>query len=128
MRIDGRRAALVNAHADLATTTPAQARRKISEEALPGLVAKYPGLVISRDAGARDEQEMLRALAVIVPIVLLAMYGLIASFLRSYWKPFVIVIGIPIAAAGAVFALDSWMASYRGIDIRHCRCVRGHRE
>ncbi len=103
IRIDGRPAALVNARADLTVTTPVQARRKISEEALPGLVAKYPGLVISRDAGARDEREMLRTLAVVVPIVLLAMYGLIASFLRSYWKPFVIVIGIPIAAAGAIF-------------------------
>ncbi len=103
MRIDGRQAALVNAHADLAATTPAQARRKIAEEMLPGLLAKYTGLVISHDAGARDEREMLRTLAVIVPIVLLAIYALIASFLRSYWKPFVIVVGIPIAAAGAVF-------------------------
>ena len=103
MRIDGRQAALVNAHADLAATTPVQARRKIAEEMLPRLLAKYPGLVISHDAGARDEREMLRTLAVIVPIVLLAIYALIASFLRSYWKPFVIVIGIPIAAAGAVF-------------------------
>ena len=103
IRIDGRQAALVNAHADLATTTPAQARRKIAEELLPDLVAKYPGLVISSDAGARDEREMLRTLTVIVPIVLLAIYALMASFLRSYWKPFVIVIGIPIAAAGAVF-------------------------
>ena len=103
MRIDGRPAALVNAHADLAATTPVQARRRIAEEMLPGLLAKYPDLVISHDAGARDEREMLRTLAVIVPIVLLAIYALIASFLRSYWKPFVIVIGIPIAAAGAVF-------------------------
>ncbi|MYA90062.1 MAG: efflux RND transporter permease subunit [Boseongicola sp. SB0662_bin_57] len=103
IRIDGRQAALVNAQADLTATTPVQARRRIAEEVLPGLVAKYPGLVISHDAGARDEREMLQTLAVVVPIVLLAIYGLIASFLRSYWKPFVIVIGIPIAAAGAVF-------------------------
>ena len=110
MRIDGRQAALVNAHADLAATTPAQARRKIAEEMLPGLLAKYPGLVISHDAGARDEREMLRTLAVIVPIVLLAIYALIASFLRSYWKPFVIVIGIPIAAAGAV--IGHWVLGW----------------
>ena len=31
------------------------------------------------------------------------MYGLMASFLRSYWKPLVAVVGIPVAAAGAVF-------------------------
>lgn len=102
-RIDGRRAAFVNAHADLAIVTPIQARRQIKEEFLPGLVARFPGLVISPNAGARDEREMFRTLAILVPIVLLLIYGLIASFLRSYWKPFVIVIGVPVAFAGSVF-------------------------
>ena len=102
-RIDGRRAALVNARADLVAITPVQARRKIAEELLPGLLDRYPGLVVSPDAGARNEREMLRTLAIIVPVVLLVMYGLIASFLRSYWMPFVVVTGVPIACAGAVF-------------------------
>ena len=102
-RIDGRRAALVNARADLIDITPIQARRRISESFLPGLLAKYPGLVISPDAGARDERTMLATLAVLVPVVLLVMYGLMASFLRSYWKPLVVVFGVPIAFAGAVF-------------------------
>ena len=102
-RIDGRQAALVNAHADLIDTTPIQARRRISEGFLPGLLAKYPGLVISPDAGARDERTMLATLAVLVPVVLLVMYGLMASFLRSYWKPLVVVFGVPVAFAGAVF-------------------------
>lgn len=102
-RIDGRQAVLVNAHADLIDVTPIQARRTISEDFLPGLLAKYPGLVISPDAGARDERTMLATLAVLVPIVLLVMYGLMASFLRSYWKPLVVVFGVPVAFAGAVF-------------------------
>ncbi len=46
---------------------------------------------------------MLRTLAVLIPIVLLLMFALIASFLRSYWKPFVVVTGVPVAFAGAVF-------------------------
>ena len=102
-RIDGRQAALVNAHADLTAVTPVQARRKIGEEFLPELLARYPGLVISRDAGARDERNMLETLTVVVPLVLIFIYGLMASFLRSYWKPLVVVTGVPIAAAGAVF-------------------------
>ncbi len=102
-RIDGRQAVLVNAHADLIDVTPIQARRTISEDFLPGLLAKYPGLVISPDAGARDERTMLTTLAVLVPVVLLIMYGLMASFLRSYWKPLVVVFGVPVAFAGAVF-------------------------
>ncbi len=102
-RIDGRQAALVNAHADLTAVTPVQARRKITEEFLPELLGRYPGLVISRDAGARDERNMLETLTVVVPWVLIFIYGLMASFLRSYWKPLVVVTGVPIAAAGAVF-------------------------
>ena len=109
-RIDGRQAALVNAHADLIDITPIQARRTISEKFLPGMLEKYPGLVISPDAGARDERTMLETLAVLVPIVLLVMYGLMASFLRSYWKPLVVVFGVPVAFAGAVFG--HWMLGW----------------
>ena len=102
-RIDGKPAALVNAHADFREVTPIQARRTIAGDFLPGLISKYPGLQISRDAGARDERAMLETLGVVVPIVLLIMYGLMASFLRSYWKPLVAVIGVPVAFAGAIF-------------------------
>ena len=102
-RIDGRQAVLVSAKADLHETTPIQARRKISEQFLPELQAKYPGLVISLDAGSREERKMLETLSVLVPLVLLVMYGLMASFLRSYWKPLVVVFGVPVAGAGAVF-------------------------
>ena len=102
-RIDGRQAALVSARADLSSITPVRARRMIAEEFLPDFLSRHPGLVISHDAGARDEREMLETLALLVPVVLLAMYGLMASFLRSYWKPFVVVLGVPIAVAGAIF-------------------------
>ena len=102
-RIDGKQAALVNAHADLDRITPVQARRKIAKEFLPGLMAKYPGLAASRDAGAREERAMLETLGVLVPIVLILMYGLMAGLLRSYWKPLVAIVGVPVAFGGAVF-------------------------
>ena len=102
-RIDGKQAALVNAHVDFGIVTPIQARRSVAENFLPGLVAKYPGLRVARDAGARDERALLETLGVLVPIVLILMYGLMAGFLRSYWKPLVAVIGVPIAFAGAIF-------------------------
>jgi len=102
-RIDGKRAALVNAHVDFGRITAIQARRAVAQDFLPGLLAKYPGLSVARDAGARDEQALLRTMGVLVPIVLILMYGLMAAFLRSYWKPLVAVIGVPISFAGAVF-------------------------
>ncbi len=53
---------------------------------------------------------MLQVLVLLVPIVLLAMYALMATFLRSYWKPLVAVVGFPIALAGAV--LGHWILGW----------------
>ena len=109
-RIDAKRAARVNGRADAAVIAPIQARRQVQDQILPDLLAKYPGLVIEVEAGARDEGEMLETLAVLVPIVLIAIYALIASFLRSYWKPVVAVVGIPIAFAGAI--VSHWILGW----------------
>ena len=53
---------------------------------------------------------MLETLGLLVPLVLLAMYALMAAFLRSYWKPLVAVAGIPVAFVGAV--LGHWMLGW----------------
>ena len=104
MRIDGRLAALVNARADASRITPIQARRLVEGDLIPGLIARYPGLEVERHGGARDERAMLETLGFLIPIVLIAMYALMAGFLRSYWKPLVAVAGIPIALAGAIYS------------------------
>ena len=103
-RIDGNRAALLSALADPTAITPVQARRLLAENVIPQLIAKYPGLKISVDQGARAEQSMYDILFALVPIVLIVMYALMAGFLRSYWKPIVAIAGIPIAFSGAVFS------------------------
>ena len=104
MRIDGNRAATVTGQADAAVVTPLQVRRQVGREFIPELLAKYPGLSIEPDGGVREERTMLEALALLVPVVLIAMYALMAAFLRSYWKPLVAVAGFPISFAGAVLA------------------------
>jgi len=58
---------------------------------------------VERHGGARDERAMLETPGFLVPLVLIAMYVLMAGFLRSYWKPLVAVAGIPIALAGAIY-------------------------
>ena len=109
-RIDGKQAALVNARADTATITPIQARRQIGEEIIPELLERYPGLKIEIHGAGRDTRAMLETLSLTVPLVLLAMYALMAAFLRSYWKPLVAVVGIPIAFAGSV--LGHWLLGW----------------
>ena len=109
-RIDGRRAARVHARADTAVVTPIQARRAIREQFIPGLLAKYPGIRIEADGGERRERAMLGTLSVLVPIALIAIFALMAAFLRSYWKPIIAVAGIPTAFAGAV--LGHWVLGW----------------
>ena len=109
-RIDGKQAALLSARADTTVITPIQARNLVDENVMPRLVAKFPGIRINADQGARAEAAMYDTLGVLVPIVLIVMYALMAGFLRSYWKPIVAVAGIPMAFTGGVFA--HWMLGW----------------
>ena len=110
VRIDGARAALVGARADPARVTPLAAEERVKREIVPDLMAKYPGLALEPHGGARDARDMLRTLAVLVPLALVAIYMLMAGFLRSYWKPLVAVAGIPMAFAGAV--IGHWILGW----------------
>ena len=101
-RIDGKRAAFIEAKADVAVITPIQARRIVEDGVVQELRAKYPGIGIERDGGARDEKRVFETLGALVPLAPIAMYAVMAAFLRSYWKPLVAAAGIPAAFAGAV--------------------------
>ncbi|MXY69992.1 MAG: efflux RND transporter permease subunit [Acidobacteriia bacterium] len=109
-RIDGERAGLVSARADAAIITPIQARRVVDQEFLAGLLDRFPGLQVKVEGGVRDEREMVQTMAALVPVVLVAMYALMAAFLRSYWKPLVAVAGFPISFAGAI--LGHWLLGW----------------
>jgi len=109
-RIDGKPAVFVEAKADAAVITPIQARRLIEDGVVQELRAENPGLAIERDGGARNERRVLQTLGTLVPLALIAMYAVMAAFLRSYWKPLVAAAGIPAAFAGAV--LTHWILGW----------------
>lgn len=102
-RIDGKQAVLVSAFADTSIITPMRARRLVEANVFPTLRDRFPDLQIESDLGARSERVLFETLGILVPIALLIMYALMAAFLRSYWKPLVAVLGIPIALTGAIF-------------------------
>ena len=108
--IDGQQTAVVTAEADPALLTPLQARREINESLVPELLERYRNLRIEPHGSARTEGNLLGTLAVLVPLLLIAMYVLIAAFLRSYWKPVIAVAGIPIAFSGAV--MSHWILGW----------------
>ena len=109
-RIDGQQSARVSAEADSLAVTPLQARRAIDANIVPGLLERFPDLTIEADGSVREEATLIATLAVLVPLLLIGIYVLIAAFLRSYWKPLIAVLGIPIAFSGSV--IGHWILGW----------------
>ena len=109
-RIDGQQSARVSAEADPLVATPLQARREINQAIIPGLLERFPDLTIEPDGGVREEATLIETLSVLVPLLLIGIYVLIAAFLRSYWKPLIAVLGIPIAFSGSV--IGHWVLGW----------------
>ena len=109
-RIDGLRIVTVSAEVDGELATPGEVRERIEEEALPELLARHPGLQARLAGFGRAQTEDLAALSQLALLALLVIFVLIASQLRSYAQPFVILASVPCGAAGAL--IGHWLLGY----------------
>jgi len=109
-RVDGRRIVTVSANTDEAVTTPNRANEIIIDEILPELSEAYPGLRWTQAGAAREQNEDFAALGRAFIIVLLVIFALVATQLRSYWQPIAVLIAIPLAIAGAIYG--HWLLGY----------------
>ena len=101
-RISGLRTVSITADVDEATTTPNEVQALLEANVLTALAANYPGLQIDVDGQARSQAEELSAILSNFAIAMLAIYVLLASILRSYVQPLIILAVIPFGFAGAV--------------------------
>ena len=101
-RIDGRRVVTVSADVDEAISTPNIANEAILASVMPELEQKYPGLRWVRAGTTREQNEDLASLGSAFIVVLLIIFALIATQLRSYIQPLAILVAIPLGVAGAV--------------------------
>jgi multidrug efflux pump subunit AcrB len=101
-RIDGRRVVTVSANVDEAISTPNIANAVVLETVLPELVAAFPGLRWVQAGSTREQNEDLADIASAFVIVLLIIYAMIATQLRSYLQPVAILVSIPLGVAGAI--------------------------
>ena len=69
---------------------------------MPALEAEYPGLRWVRAGSTREQNEDLATLASAFIVVLLVIYAMIATQLRSYIQPLAILVAIPLGIAGAI--------------------------
>ena len=101
-RIDGRRVVTVTADVDEALSTPNTANEAIVGTVMPDLEQAYPGLRWVRAGTTREQNEDLVQIANAFIIVLLVIFAMLASQLRSYLQPLAILVSIPLGFAGAI--------------------------
>ena len=101
-RVDGLRVVTVSGEVDSQLATPDQVDGHVRADVLPALLQRYPGLRVSQAGIGREQSEGMAALANLAVVALLVIFVLIASQLRSYAQPFIVLAGVPFGAAGAV--------------------------
>ncbi|MCY4532973.1 MAG: efflux RND transporter permease subunit [Gammaproteobacteria bacterium] len=101
-RVDGIRIVSVTAEIDTSLATPTEVTAKLESEVLPALIEQYPGLTFKQAGTGQQQTEDLGTLGYLALIALLVIFALLASELKSYVQPFIIMAAIPFGAAGAL--------------------------
>ena len=101
-RVDGLRIVTVSGEVDIEVATPTQANAEIGEQLVPEMKTRFPGLQIRLAGAGLDQTRDLASLGQMMGISMLVIFLLLASQLRTYTLPFVVLAGVPFGAAGAV--------------------------
>ncbi|MCP2679328.1 efflux RND transporter permease subunit [Maricaulaceae bacterium NA33B04] len=101
-RIDGRRIIELTADVDEGVITPGDARTQAETEILSDLLDRYPELRSNLAGAGREQAEDFASLGRGLLIAVIIMYALLATQLRSYVQPLIILIAIPFGIGGAI--------------------------
>jgi multidrug efflux pump subunit AcrB len=101
-RLNRRRTVTVAADIDEENVEPGEIIKEISEEYIPGLLSRHPGVEYGLEGASLEEVEFMRNISVASVAALFLIYALIAIPLRSYSQPLVIMSVIPFGLIGAV--------------------------
>jgi multidrug efflux pump subunit AcrB len=102
LRRDGRQITTVTGDLDTSVATSGQVNGVIVADILPGLAAKYPGLIVKLGGEQREQGDAQAALSSALAIALFVIYALLALVFRSYIQPVVVMFAIPLGLVGAV--------------------------
>jgi multidrug efflux pump subunit AcrB len=101
-RLNRKRTVTVSADIDPEIVEPAKLIRSISDDYIPGLLARYPSVRYGLEGASREEADFVGNLSLAAIAALALIYALIAIPLRSYSQPLVIMSVIPFGVIGAV--------------------------
>ena len=102
-RIDGLPAASVDGFYNVAMTSSRELGGLIEGTWLPEIRERYPGLRVLPDGSRRDTAKVARSLGIYFPAAVLLIFVLVAIQLRSVLQPFYVLLGLPMAFAGAIY-------------------------
>ena len=101
-RVNGLRIVTVSGDVDTEISTPNEVNALLQAQVLPAIKERYPGLQIAQSGFGREQSEDLAALGNLTIVALLVIFVLIASQLRSYAQPLIVLASVPLGAAGAL--------------------------
>ena len=102
-RLNRERTITVSADRDAQIVESAEVVKEISEDYIPELLSRHPGVNYGLEGASQEEVDLLRNLTVASIAALFLIYALIAIPLHSYSQPLIIMSVIPFGMIGAVF-------------------------
>ncbi|WFB37264.1 efflux RND transporter permease subunit [Kiritimatiellota bacterium B12222] len=79
-----------------------EVRNQLATSVWPEVMARYPGLDYSYEGRDADNRESANSMSLTLPLVLIAIYALLAVPFRSYSQPLIVMVSIPFGVVGAV--------------------------
>jgi len=101
-RLNRERTVTVSSDLDAEQVEPQEIIRAMSEEYIPELLARYPGVKYGLEGSSQDQADFMAKIAMALVVALFLIYTLIAIPLHSYSQPLIIMSVIPFGAIGAV--------------------------
>jgi multidrug efflux pump subunit AcrB len=101
-RIDRARTVTISADADASKVQSGVVISDLTENHIPQLLAKYPGLKFGLGGASEEERKLMERMIIGFAASLFLIYGLLAVPLKSYVQPLVIMSVIPFGFIGAV--------------------------
>lgn len=90
-----------------ADVTPRAAAGRVIQtleaDILPPLLGRYQGLTHGYEGQQAENRKSMNNLKGMIPVVLIAIYALLAIPFRSYVQPLIVMVSIPFGLVGAVF-------------------------
>ena len=101
-RLNRQRTVTVSADIDPEIIEPRKVIEEISDDFVPELLSRHPGVYFGLEGASQEEQDFLANLQIASIAAMFLIYALIAIPLRSYSQPLVIMSVIPFGLIGAV--------------------------